>query len=167
MTDQHTGNEGENNLRASIRAIDFSDEEIQITVRLSNRSSRALHYISDVRTTKYDPETRTLELALSDEGREVIPGAMQKLPNFKYVDPESETEIQLSVPNRIVKLARTDPPGGIAFEAHQLSEAEQVVVRIGWAEVPYYKDTRATDDPRLPAARWEQHQVVVTERIRR
>lgn len=144
-------------LKASIKSMDRSDEEIEVVIRLSNTATRALHYISDVRATKYDPATKTLVLALSDEGREVIPGAIGKLPQFRYIDPASEAEIRLKVPSRVIKLSRSAPPGQLAFETHQLSEMEEVIVDIAWADVPYYKETRATDDKRLPAARWQQH----------
>jgi hypothetical protein len=150
-------------LKASIESMDRADDDLEFVVRLSNTATRALHYIADVRATKYDPATRTLTLSLSDEGREVIPGAISKLPVFRRIDPGSEAEILLRVPNRLIKLSRTAPPGELAFETHQLSEAREVVIEIAWADVPYYKDTRVKDDKRLPAARWEQHKARATK----
>ena len=156
-------------LKASIEAVEqvpgYTDEktgrktpgELEFVVRMTNDSDRTLHYISDVRATRYDPNTKTLVVALSDEGRELVPGAMMKLPVFRRIDPGATAEIRPRIPDRIVKLSRTAPPNEVAFETHQLSEAENVVVEIAWADVPYYKDTRAKDDKRLPAARWEQH----------
>lgn len=153
---------------ASLKSVEPVDQEIELVVRLSNKADRALHYISDVRVTKYDPATRTLLLCLSDEGREVLPGAISKLPEFRIVDPESDAEISFRVPNRVVKLSRNAPPGELAFETHQLSDMEEVVVEIAWAEVPYYDDTRAArDDNRLPAARWEQHKARTTMRMKK
>jgi hypothetical protein len=67
------------------------------------------------------------------------------------------------MPNRLIKLSRTAPPGELAFETHQLSDAEEVVINVAWADVPYYKDTRVTDDMRLPAARWQQHTAWTTK----
>lgn len=153
-------------LKASIKSIELSDDNIEVVVRLSNTAKRALHYIADVRATRYDPDIKTLTLSLSDEGRQVIPGTISKLPVFRYIDPESDAEIQLRVPNRLIKLSRTAPPGELAFETFQLSDAEEVVVEIAWADVPYYKDTRVTDDKRLPAARWQQHKARATKRLR-
>lgn len=154
MSDPAIGPDG---FRATLRSVQPTDKHLELVVRCANATDRALHYIADVRATRYDPATRTLTVALSDEGREVIPGAAANLPTFRYVDPQSEVELRLRIPNRVVKLSRSAPPGEIAFEKHELSEAETVVVEIGWSDVPYYKDTRPSDDMRLPAARWEQH----------
>ncbi len=145
-------------LKVSLKSMKPTDKEFKFVLRLSNKADRALHYISDVRRTKYDPQTRTLTLCLSDEGREVIPGIMSKLPEFRFIDPNSDAEIELRLPNKIVKLSRSAPPGELAFETHQLSEAEKIEVEVAWADIPYYKDTRKLkEDGRLPAARWEQH----------
>lgn len=154
-----------NSLTAAIKSVKPSDDKIELVVRLANTATRALHYIADVRSTRYDPQTRTLRLSTSDEGREVIPGAISKLPVFRRIDPESDAEIRFRIPARIIKLSRNAPPGELAFETHQLSEVQEVVVEIAWADVPYYKDTRVTDDMRLPAARWEQHKARATKRM--
>ncbi|MGH8479484.1 MAG: hypothetical protein ACREXK_07920 [Gammaproteobacteria bacterium] len=153
-------------LRASITSVERADRNIELVVRLANTTTRALHYIADVRATRYDPDTKTLTLSLSDEGREVIPGAIGKLPVFRYIDPESDADLRLRVPDRLIKLSRTAPPGELAFETHQLSDVREVVIEIAWADVKYYKDTRVTDDMRLPAARWQQHKARATKRLR-
>ncbi|MGH8601554.1 MAG: hypothetical protein ACREXR_01855 [Gammaproteobacteria bacterium] len=129
-------------LKASIKSMDQVDKQVEFVVRLSNTATRALHYIADVRATRYDSDTKTLTLSLSDEGRQVIPGTINKLPVFRYIDPESEAEIRLRVPDRVVKLSRTAPPGELAFETYQLSDMQGVVIEIAWADVPFYKDTR-------------------------
>jgi hypothetical protein len=154
------------NLSASIQSVERSGGNMELAIRLSNTATRALHYIADVRATRYDPNTKILTIALSDEGREVIPGTIYKLPVFRYVDPESEAEIRIVIPDRLVKLSRTAPPGELAFETYQLSNVEEVVVEIAWADVPYYVDTRQTDDIRLPAARWQQHKAQATRLLR-
>jgi hypothetical protein len=153
-------------LSASLQTMERLDNDIEFVVRLSNSATRALHYISDVRATKYDPATKTLTLSLSDEGREVIPSTIGKLPVFRYIDPGSDAEIRLRVPNKVIKLSRTAPPGKLAFETHQLSDVEEVVIEVAWADVPYYKDTRITDDMRLPAARWQKHKARATKRLK-
>ncbi len=153
-------------LKASIKSMKPVNDELEFVIRLSNTAKRALHYIADVRATRFDPSTKTLTLALSDEGRQVIPDAISKLPVFRYIDPESEAEVQLRVPKKLVKLSRTAPPGELAFETHQLSDVEQVIVEVAWADVPYYKDTRVKKgDMRLPAARWEQHKARAKKRL--
>lgn len=150
---------GPDALSASLRAVTPADRQLDLEVRLVNRADRALHYIADVRATRYDPTSRILTVSLSDEGREVIPLAVGSLPTFRHVDPGSEAEIHLSVPDRIVKLSRGAPPGEIAFDTQQLSDAQEVVVEVAWADVPYYEDTRASavQDARPPSVRWQQH----------
>ena len=155
-----------NDLRADIRKVDSMDGQLRLVVRLSNKTTRALHYISDVRATRYDPATRILTLCMSDEGREVIPGAIAKLPVFRFVDPESDADIEVTIPDRIVKLSRNAPAGKLAFETHQLSEAKSINVEIAWADVPYYEDTRKKDDKCMPAVRWEQHKAKATKRMK-
>jgi hypothetical protein len=159
-------------LTAAIQSVAPVDTRLQVVVRLQNKAARALHYVAEVRATRYDPTTRTLTLALSDEGREVIPGLAGKLPVFRHVDPGSQAEIHLSVPDKIVKLSRAvgsaESAGSdeLAFETQQLSDVREVVVEVAWADVPYYQDTRASalQDARLPAARWEQHKARATKR---
>ena len=156
-------------LTAAIQSVAPVDTRLQVVVRLQNKAARALHYVADVRATRYDAATRTLTLSLSDEGREVILGLAGKLPRFRHVDPGSEAEIHLSVPDKIVKLSRSvgsAESGELAFETQQLSDVREVVVEVAWADVPYYQDTRASalQDGRLPAARWEQHKARATKR---
>ena len=159
-------------LTAAIQSVAPVDTRLQVVVRLQNKAARALHYVAEVRATRYDPTTRTLTLALSDEGREVIPGLAGKLPVFRHVDPGSQAEIHLSVPDKIVKLSRavgsaeSAVSDELAFETQRLSDVREVVVEVAWADVPYYQDTRASalQDARLPAARWEQHKARATKR---
>lgn len=162
MSDKNIHSEA---LKASIKTAELIEDNMEIVVRLSNTAARAMHYITDVRTRKYDPETRTLTLSLSDEGREVILGIAAKMPVFRYIDPESDAEIHLKVPNRLVKLSRKAPPGEVAFEVHELSDAAEVVIEVAWADVPYYNDTREIEDRRLPAARWQQHKARAVMRL--
>ncbi len=153
-------------ITASLKSMKQSDDDIELVVRLSNTATRALHYIADVRTIKYDPDTKTLTVSLSDEGRKVILSTIDKLPEFRYIDPESDAEIRLRMPNKLIKLSRTASPGDLAFETHQLSDVEEVVIDVAWADVPYYKDTRVSDDKRLPAARWQQYKARATKRLK-
>jgi hypothetical protein len=161
---------GPHSFRASVRTVEWTEKEIEVVVRVANTASRALHYIADVRAIRYDPATKTLTLALSDEGRQLLPTIAANLPTFRFVDPGSEAELRLKIPSRLIKLSRAAPPGQLAFEKHELSEVRDLVVEVAWSDVPFYKDTRATaaqsDDVRLPAARWEQHKARSTYEIR-
>ena len=154
-----------NSFKASVRDTVISSEFLEVKLRLTNTSDRTLHYISDVRATRYDPVTKTLRLSLSDEGRQLIPETVHKLPVFKYVDSNSEVEIALKIPSKIIKLSKTADPKKIAFEKHELSESVNLVVEVGWSDVPYYTDTRKKmrDDKRFPSERWEKHKAVTSK----
>lgn len=156
------------NLKVSIKSMKPTDHELKFIVRVSNKAKQALHYISDVRTTHYDAQTKTLTLCLSDDNREVIPSTISKLPEFRYVDPESDHEIELRVPNKIVKLSRSAPAGELAFETTPLAGVEKVIIELAWADIPYYKDTRdLKDDKRMPASRWQQHKAKTSKSFHR
>ena len=167
MIDKSTGSTGPDALKATLHAFKPIGDNVDVTVRLKNSASRALHYISDIRAIRYDPTTRTLTISFSDQGRDPLPSTITKVPQFRFVEPQSEVEINHRIPDRIVKFSRTAPPGKIAFETHSFADMEHVVVEVGWADVPFYKDTRKTraKEQRHPSTRWEQHQARATMRL--
>ena len=156
-------------LRTSIRSVErTADRKLEVAVRLANAADRALHYIADVRAIRYDPASRVLTLALSDEGREVLAGVMHKLPVIRHVDPGGEAEIRLLVPDRVIKLSRSAPPGELAFDKYEADEMQEVVVEVGWSDVPFYEDTRrkARAGPQqLPTTSWERYKSRATMRM--
>ncbi|HTU13018.1 MAG TPA: hypothetical protein VMG08_19165 [Allosphingosinicella sp.] len=132
--------------RGTIRSVDFSKRGAEVTLRLRNDDSRPVHYISSVRTIRFDPATKRVVVGLSDEGRVVIPGAADVHPNFSYIDPGSEAELQLVLPPRIVKLAEGPlPDDEVRFEQHDLADADEIVVEVAWSDIPYYEDVRAQE----------------------
>jgi len=160
-------------LQATIQSVEpvtgaTARKRMEVVVRLSNKSKRALHYISDMRAMRYDPLAKRLVIALSDEGREILPLNVEKVPVIRHIDPQSDAEIRISVPERIIKLPSQTPGGKLAFEKHDMAEMQEVVVEVGWADVPFYKDTRprkAEASRKMPAALWEQHKVRTTFRM--
>lgn len=154
-------------LAISIKSLTPVAKKMSLMVHLANKSTRALHYISDVRAIRYDKNTKILTLALSDEGRQNLPEFANRLPVFRHIDPESEAEIEIEVPGKVINLIPSVPPGGVAFETNYLSDMLEIKIEIGWAEVPFYKDTRPQmkEDLRLPAARWEQYKAQATRQL--
>ena len=148
-------------LSGELAAIRTDEKKIHLVLRIHNEGDRAMHYISDVRTLRYDPATRELTVSLSDEGRQIIPGAANKLPRFRHVDPGADAELHLEVPRRIVRLSRSMPPGQLGFESQQLTDAVNVVVNLAYADVPYYPDTRDKARDVLPAVQWQQDKLVL------
>jgi hypothetical protein len=147
----------------TLKATKITDRGMELVVRLRNPGNRALHYISDVRALRYEPANKRLIVRLSDEGRTVIPGAMFMLPSFRVIDPNSNVEIKIDLPETIVKLAESATPSGeVAFEEQKIIDAQVIEVDIAWADTPFYMDPRESDDGRLPTARWQQDELRVS-----
>jgi hypothetical protein len=161
-------------LQGTVTSTCSTARGLVIVIHLRNDSDRALHYVADVRAIKYDPVTRRLEVRLSDEGRTVIPGAVNIRPRFHYIDPGAEAELTLVLPNEIVMLAPPPDPERrtVAFQKHRIADAEELEIYIAWADTPYYEDTRDTEETRdaanrrYPVARWQQHEARIVHRRR-
>jgi len=158
-------------LKASIRSFKPAKGRADVVVRLTNDADRALHYIADIRTLRFDADNRRLVIGLSDDGRTVVPGAISPIPEFRYIDPHGTAELHLKVPERIVRFSRSSGRDTVAFKSHSLDNVDQIDVEVGWSEVPYYKDTREDtreqDDRELPASRWQQHKCRTSFKVRR
>jgi hypothetical protein len=149
-------------LEGSLKTATVTDTGIELVVRLHNPGGRALHYIAEVRGLPYDPVSRKLTVRLSDEGRQHLPASLNKHPEFRVVDPESEAEIKLTLPGRLIRFAdQPDASGELVLEELRIAEATQIEVAVGWADTPYYEDPRKTNDKRLPTARWQQGELHV------
>jgi hypothetical protein len=157
-------------LQAEVLAVEAVERGLEIRVRMANRADRALHYISDVRALDYDAAARRLTVKLSDEGREIVPGASNVHPPTRYLDPGSEAEVTLRVPAEISRLAPSPDgdPRKVAFERLRIADAEEVVVQIAWADVPFYEDPRprAAAELVMPSVQWQQHRTDATFRRR-
>ena len=158
------GQDGEpHGLQAAPEGMKGTKDGFEVAVRLSNPLDRAVHYIADVRGLIFDPATKRLRVLMSDQGFELVPGAVAVEPRFASVDPQSEAVATIGLPKTIVKLAETpSPPGDVLFEEHAIADAEAVDVEIGWADTPYYVDPREKSRGAAPVSAWEQHTVHVT-----
>ena len=135
---------------------------LDVTFRLKNDADRAVHYIADVRTIRFDPGIGRLVVGLSDEGRVLLPSMANIHPNFKVVDPGSEAELKLTLPLQIRKLADAPAPdGSVAFESQDLTSATEIVVEVAWSDTPFYGDPRPTDTERMPTEAWALGKVVM------
>jgi hypothetical protein len=154
-------------LEGSLKTATVTDAGIELIVRLRNPGGRALHYISEVRALPYDPVSRKLTVRLSDEGSQPPPASLGKLPDFRAIDPESEAEISLALPPRLIRFShQPNAAGQLVLEELKIVEATQIEVAIGWADTPFYADPRKTDDKRMPAARWQQGELRVVGDMR-
>jgi len=134
-----------------ITEVAVSARELDVTLRLKNAGDRALHYIADIRTIRFDPATGRLVVGLSDEGRVLVPSMASVHPNIKVIDPDSEAELMLALPLQIRKLANAPAADGFAaFEDQDLTAATEIVVEVAWSDTPYYNDPRPTETGRMP-----------------
>ncbi len=145
--------------RTQVAAVTEVDGGLELRVTLHNTTDRALHYLSAVRALDYDPATRRLTVRLSDEGREVVPGAANMRPPVSRVDPGADAEVVLRLPETISRLvpSRDGDPERVAFERLRIADAVEVVVEVAWADVPFYPDPREHDELVLPSVHWQQH----------
>lgn len=150
-------------IRGSVESMTEADDRFELFIRLHNPLDRAIHYISDVRAMIFDPKTKRLRVQLSDQGREIPPGGIPKEPEFRKIDPRSESVIKVRLPKTIVKLSDSPSPDGeTRFEEHTISEADEIELEIGWADTPYYRDPREKSRGRHPISSWEQESLHIT-----
>ena len=153
----------ERKLEASPESITETDDGFELAVRLTNPLDRAIHYIADVRAMIFDPASRRLRIQLSDQGREMPPGAIAVQPRIQHVDPGSETVATVRLPRTIVKLSETlSTDGEIMLEEHAIADAEAIDLEIGWSDTPYYPDPREKQPETPPISSWEQAATHVT-----
>ncbi len=160
-----TGGERRESLRGTIESAKMSERGMVLTVGLENPGDRALHYVSDVRNIQFDPSANVLKIKLSDEGRMLVPGGLARLPSFKTIDPRASQSIEILLPEKIVKLADNPASDELALEEQNIGKAVELEVSIGWADTPFYPDTRETDDQRMPAAIWQQDSLTMRHKM--
>jgi len=154
-------------MTGSVKSMKMTDSGMEVLIRLQNPNTRAMHYISDVRALDYDPATKNLTVRLSDQGLTVIPSMVSMRPTFRFVDPESEAEILISLPQTIVKLGQPSATGQVTLEEHRIADASEIAIDIAWADTQFYEDTRPSDSKELPAARWQQGKLRVSYKVPR
>ncbi len=150
-------------LEGSIESMTEVDDGLELAVRLRNPHDRAIHYIADVRSLIFDTTTRRLRVQLSERGLEMPPGGISMEPQFRRIDPQSESAIKVRLPKTIVRLASVpSPTGDVAFEEHAIADAEGIDLEIGWADTPYYRDPRDKSRGTAPLSSWEQQRLHTT-----
>ena len=144
----------------TILSADCSDRGAEIVIRLENAGARAVHYIREIRTVRYDAGTKRLVLGLSDEGSLI--GTASVHPEFSYIDPGSAAELKLLLPPRYVKLAaQAAPSGELLFEQFRPADADEIIVEVAWADTPFYEDPRGRPRKKSPTEAWAQGKAVM------
>jgi hypothetical protein len=143
--------------QGSVESMNEVDNGWELAIRLRNPLDRAIHFISDVRGMIFDPAARRFRVRLSDQGREMLPAGISMAPRFSVIDPHSDALIKLRLPKTVVKLADIpSPTGEVVFEEHAIADANEIALEIGWADTPYYSDTRDKSRQTSSVSSWEQ-----------
>ena len=147
----------------AIESVDFSDRGAQIIVRLNNPANRAMHYITDLRSIRYDTARRRLVLGLSDRGSEAGTAAFRTHPQFAYIDPASAAELKLQLLASYVQFdSQVSASGDLLFTEIRPASAREIVVEIAWSDVPFYDDPRDRPEDVDPTIAWALGEVAMS-----
>lgn len=152
----------------AIRKLAFTPRGTELVVRITNKGNRALHYISEIMTVRFDQATKRLVVGLAEDGRALVAGAAMLHPDFRYVDPGSAAELKLSLPPRYLRLAPNAAPlGGLMFEELRPADASEIVVEIAWADTPFYENPRGAPPDAMPTTEWALGKLTMSHRVPR
>jgi hypothetical protein len=143
-------------LAVGIERVRRRGDVVELVVRLRSRHpDRVLHYIAEVRAIVF--EAGRFVVRLTDQGREVIPGAVGRLPVFGRIDPGATALLTLRLPATIIRLLTPPAPGTEAVLAEYAVDPEaDFEVVIGWSDTPYYPDPRDRHATAGRTGGWEQ-----------
>ena len=161
--------EGGPQIEATLDRMTRRAGQIDLRLRMTNRDpDRALHYVAQVRAITFDDARNTFVVQLSDEGREVIPGAASILPAFASIDPGDTAILTVRVPDQIVRMRDTGTPAAeVEVDTLTIDPAATIEVVVGWSDTAFYPDPRDRDRDPGSVATWERGQVRVTVPPRR
>lgn len=126
-----------------VQLRDGDAERLAIEVAVTNPSQRTLHVHATPRRVQYDPATRVLAVELTDENLPTDTlSAVRPLPRFKAVDPDATTTLRIQLPRVMHRLSGDAPDGLPVIETLPIHEADEIEVRIGWSDTPFYPDPR-------------------------
>jgi hypothetical protein len=131
-------------------------DSIEITLRLHNPdTNRAMHYISNVRGITVDSDGRFV-VRLTDEGRKLLPVAVQRDPQFGWVNPGATETLTVRIPNTISRMRVGETPTReVELERFAAPPGQEIEIVIGWSDTAFYPDPRQTDQGAYPTVAWE------------
>lgn len=150
----------------AIERLEASDRGLDIIIRLNNPTDRAMHYISDLRSIRYDATTRKLVLGLSDRNRGAVTAAFRTHPEFAYIDPASAAELKLHLLASYVRFdSQMAASGELLFDEIRPADAQEIVVEVAWSDVPFYEDPRDRPDNVEPAQDWALGELAMSIKV--
>jgi hypothetical protein len=139
---------------------------LQLRIVVHNPAGRTRHVYTSIRALRYDKNTKTLEVQMSDHGlmeprdrrnpaQEDVSSANFILPHMTDVAAGAEAEISIRVPRTITRIDPDAPPAPVLkLETLPVHEADDVEVAVAWGDTPFYSDPREPFQMRKQLAAW-------------
>lgn len=158
----------ENALQASKLNLAESASGFELRLDLNNRSGRTLHAVAEPRGIRFDRNTRTLQVLMTDsELDDERIGFTTVLPKLIQVEPGGTKSLRIPIPRQITRMVMSASGSVPELERVSLEEADNIEVKIGWSTTPLYLDPRERGKPQSPLKAWEENVCVAREPRRR
>lgn len=122
------------------------DDHIVVTVTIFNPQQRTLYAYGSPRRIAYDPDSRTMTVALHDEHIDPDHPLAPHLPQPRFVQLEgnTETDVEIVLPaiSRRIRSADERAGGGPMIEEQPLVEAENAEIEMAYQDAPFYYNPR-------------------------
>ena len=143
-----------------IRRFEVGDdgENLNVTIEIHNHSARTLHVYREVRGVRYDENTNTVKLLLTDRHFDhSFPTFVTPQPALVPVNPGESEILKLRVPRVITQIGpeRTGQPGPTLRESH-IHQSESAEAEISWSDTPYYREPGERRNKVEQLRRWER-----------
>ncbi|MGL5859349.1 MAG: hypothetical protein ACRC35_13270 [Angustibacter sp.] len=158
------GDEGQPPVEAALDRMTRRSGRVELRLRMTNRDpDRTMHYVAQVRAIVFDDTRNTFVVRLSDEGREVVPGAASVLPTFARIDSGGTAVLTVHLPEQIVRMRRSaTPTAEVELETLTIDPGATIEVAVGWSDTAFYPDPRERRRDPGSVATWERGQARVT-----
>lgn len=121
-------------------SLDASGSDLLVRVRVENGTANAVYAISSPRRSRYDADTRTLSLSLSEQTRQPTGSSADchyVAPSQARIGALTATTLELHLPRVQKQLAASSAPKVIDVPIYQ---SRRVDVDLGWGAVPLVPD---------------------------
>jgi hypothetical protein len=165
QTEPPTGPPQQDSLQATKLRLTPTESGLELQVDLNNRSGRTLHAVAEPRGIRYDQNTKTVQILMSDsELDDSKVGYASVIPRLVQVEPGATRSLRIGIPKQITRMVMSSGGAAPELETVPLTDAENIEVKIGWSATPLYMDPRERAKPVSPMKAWEEHVCVARER---
>lgn len=146
-------------LQITTATVEDDGKRLWLDVTVHNPSDRTLHLYRTLRAIRYDPETHTLLVQMSDRGLEEPHRVGNFIrPRLISIDPGGTTSFRVPLP-RVITRVKASPQKlrSPIIESLPAHEAETLEIEIAWGRAPFYDDPRPkAGGPRARLVAWAQ-----------